>query len=64
MRVDEFVVTNTAASNDCLFDCTVGGVRLFKFLFALFYTPLTYLGDWIIREYEEYPAGYGLHEEV
>lgn len=35
---------------------------LFKFFFALFDTPLCYLGVWLFQEYEEDPSGYTLHE--
>lgn len=36
---------------------------LFKFFFALFDTPLAYLGVWLFRDYEEDPEGYKLYEE-
>lgn len=35
---------------------------LFKFFFALFDTPLCYLGVKLFREYEEDPSGYSLHD--
>jgi len=37
---------------------------LFKFFFALFDTPLAYLGVWLFREYEEDPEGFRLFDEV
>ncbi|MCC5915574.1 MAG: queuosine precursor transporter [Balneolaceae bacterium] len=36
---------------------------LFKFFFALFDTPLAYLGVWLFREYEEDPEGYKLYDD-
>lgn len=34
---------------------------LFKFFFALFDTPLIYVGVWLFKEYEEDPEGFGLY---
>ena len=34
---------------------------LFKFFFALFDTPLAYLGVWIFKEFEEDPDGNSLY---
>lgn len=36
---------------------------LFKFFFALFDTPLIYLGVWLFKEYDEDPEGYKLYDE-
>ncbi len=36
---------------------------IFKFFFALFDTPLAYLGIWIFKEYDEDPEGYQLYSE-
>lgn len=36
---------------------------LFKLFFALFDTPLFYLGAWFFREYEEDPSEYSLYSE-
>ena len=35
---------------------------LFKFFFALFDTPLFYLGVWIFRDFDEDPSGYQLYD--
>jgi queuosine precursor transporter len=35
---------------------------IFKFFFALFDTPIAYLGVWLFRDYEEDPDGYRLYE--
>lgn len=36
---------------------------LFKFFFALFDTPLIYLGIWLFKEYEEDPEGYHFYDQ-
>lgn len=36
---------------------------IFKFIFALFDTPLAYAGVWLFRDYEEDPDGYRLFKE-
>ena len=36
---------------------------IFKFFFALFDTPLAYLGVWLFRDLEEDPDGYRLYDE-
>lgn len=36
---------------------------LFKFFFALFDTPLCYLGVWLFKEYEKDPGGFRLYEK-
>jgi queuosine precursor transporter len=35
---------------------------IYKFFFALFDTPIAYLGVWLFRDYEEDPDGYRLYE--